>query len=784
MNLRFRSVLTCTALLSVAVAQRPEDAGRIDDGNPDRRALPAVLPAGHLPVATPREQVPLAGDLYTTPIRGGADDLGHRYGTWASGPDYKVSFHDGLAFYPVVGDRYPHNLPLKWRTTSVRIGDAELLVAGEDPVTSASDWRMEYRFGAVTEAYDVRKDGVEQTFVVPVRPLAGGELRITGRVTSELIAAERGFAHAQLRFAHQDGTVIVSYGAATAIDALGTRLPMETAFDDGSIVLRLPADALATARFPLVVDPLLGNQLVSYDSSSRQASRPDVARDDAANQLLTVYGRLNAGGDYDAYARITADDFTGSTLVWSDVTASWSTRNCDVAFVGGPDRWIIAIQRDFPAPTGSWLRFHTRASNDLVASTAYVPLAGSNGNTLSMPDVGGTDAFSAGDNALVVYQSDVGLANSTTSAVFARLIDVRNDTVGAAIDLEAGVNLDRETPSVNQVSDGGAASWICCWTQLDNSIAEDDWDLIIRRLDSAGVSQGRSFLGNAASSVHAFVPRVAGRGGRYTASYGESPNPAGVQVNGWADEIRIHRFDWSEFSASPVKLDVELVRAAGAAAFWNGNIAYDNMTHSHWALAYHGMDWNVYAARAGFDGGVCESVTVYDTASLAFSPGITFDDDNNRFALVFTANEAGVEPRPVYGTHFTYPAFAQPLAYGLACGPALIGSNSNAHGTKPHSGAEFFAVRAINVPANALGALNIGLAPAADPIPFLPGCFSNVGALVVSLGASATGTVATIPLPIPGGVIGDVFVQYLYADPGSPNAIPVSTTRGLRIFVR
>ncbi|MBI5852157.1 MAG: hypothetical protein HZB39_14175 [Planctomycetes bacterium] len=784
MNHRLRSFLACATFASVAIAQRAEDLARPAADSPPVSAFPAMRGSEPAPLAPESAPAPLAGDLYTTPIRGGMDDNGYRYGIWATGPAYKVAFHDGMAFYPVVGERYPRNLPLQWRTTSVRVGTDELLVDGRQPTTKATDWRFEYGFGAVVEAYDVRKEGVEQTFVLASRPLASGELRIAGRVTSELLAPSRGFAHAPLVFSHTDGTAIISYGAATAIDADGRRLPMDTAYEDGTVVLRLAAAELDAARFPLVVDPLLANVIVSFDSSSRQASFPDVARDDTANQLMTVYGRLNAGGDYDAFARITADDFSGTTTVWTDATASWSTRRCDVAFVGGPDRWIIVIQRDFPDPTGSWLRFHTRASADIVASTTWTSLAGSNGNLLTVPDVGGTDAFSTGDNALVVYQSDTGLVNSPTSEVFARLVDVSANTVGAAINLEVGANFDRETPSVNQISDGGTASWICCWTQLDNTIAEDDWDLIIRRLDSAGVSQGRSFLGNASSTVHAYIPKIAGRGGRYAACYGESPNPAGVQTNGWANEIWVHRFDWTESSSVAASLQRVRVRAGEAADFWNGNIAYDNNTDSHFALAYHSSDWNVYAARVGYDAGVCEAVTVYNTASLAFSPGITFDDDANRFPLVFTANEAGAQPNPVYGTRFTYPAFAQPLAYGVGCGPAVIGSNSNTHNQKPHSGAEFFEVRATSVPLNALGALNIGLTADGTPIPGLPGCFSNVGTLIVSLGASAVGATATVQLPIPGGIIGDLFTQYIYVDPGSPNPIPVSTTRGLQVFIR
>jgi hypothetical protein len=656
MSIRIHAALACATLAAGALAQNPEDAVRTPRAA-EVLGSPTLAPQAPADAAA-RRGMRSGEELFTAPIRSGEDDNGYRYGTWGSGPDYKASFHDGFAFYPVLGDRYPHNLPLQWQTSSVRVGGEELLVAGRAPSAKASDWRYEYRFGAVTEAYDLRKDGVEQTFVLESRPAASGELLIEGRVSTELLAPERGFAHAALTFNHTDGTPIIGYGAATAVDAMGRRFPMDSAYADGTIRLRLAAGDLAAASFPLVVDPLLGNLIVSFDSTSRQASFPDVARDDAGNQLMTVYGRLNSGGDYDAFARITADDFTGTTLVWTDVTASWSTRRCDVAFVGGAGRWIVVIQRDFPSPTGSWIRYHTRASGDLVASSTYTALAGSSGNTLSAPDVGGTDAFSSGNNALVVYQSDVGLASSANSEVYAQLVDVAANTAGAPINLEVGATYDRETPSVNQVSDGGTASWICCWTQLDNAIAEDDWDLIIRRLDSAGVSQGRSFLGNASATVHAYVPKIAGRGGRYAACYGESPNPAGVQVNSWANEIWIQRFDWSEVSSTATTFDRVRVRAGGTADFFNGNIAYDNNTDSHFGLVYHSDAWDVFAAHSRECARSAQTLRVVDPAPQAPSPPIRRRRGGGRVS------------RPVRGRLDLPRQQEAARAYcGLGCGP-------------------------------------------------------------------------------------------------------------------
>lgn len=779
-------LVSAIAFAPTTPAQLPEDApataGRssVHAPAPEPIAKAVLAPRTGAPESMPHQL--LAEDLFTAPIRSGEDDLGYRYGTWASGPDYKVSFHDGFAFYPVLGSAYERNLPLAWRTTSVTHGDAELLRADESAEHSASDWRYEYRFSRFTEAYDVRPDGVEQTFVFSAPLTPGSDLVVRGRVTTELRAAARAAEHGAIEFLGPRGESIARYGAAQAIDARGAVVPVPAAWDGEQLSLTIPAAWLADAQYPVTLDPLIGSTIVAFDGANRQASNPDVARDDSANQLLVVYGRLNAGGDYDLFARLTDDNFGASTTVFNDLTASWSTRFGDVGFVGGPNRWVIAMQRDFPSTTGSWIRAHVHDSGDTTLLTSWVGVAGSTGNSLTVPDVGGTPAFSTGDNALIVYQSDIGLTNTPTSEVYAVLFNAATSTPGTPFSLEVGATLDRESPSVNQESDGGTASWITCWPQLDNSIADDDWDLIIRRIDSTGVSQGRSFLGNASGTVHAYRPRIAGRSGRYLASYGEAPNTAGAQLNGAAPQIWVQRFNWDEASPAAVAFQRKLVRASLTVDFWNGNVAHDSNTDSHWGIVYYSDVWDVYAERIGYDGGICESVVVYDTASLAFSPGITFNDDANDFPIVFTANESGAQPFPVYGVRLTSPTFNQPAPYGTGCGPAVLGSNSNSHARKPHSGAEFFEVRVTNAPNNAAGLLILGVNPIDLPIPGYPGCHLHVGTPIVYLPLNATGTTATLAAPIPSGVTGDVYLEWLYVNIAAPGGLQM--TRGLEIQVR
>src|SRR5688572_16336603 len=140
------------------------------------------------PPARPRPSIP--ADLLV-PIHTHPDDPTFGpYGTWAVGPDYKVSFHDGFAFYPQLAPSYPQNLPLAWHLASVRVGDQSLLLEGEQPRHVASPWRSECRYRDVVEAYAVRGDGVGQTFVLAAPPAAAGDLVLTGRVATRLQATQ------------------------------------------------------------------------------------------------------------------------------------------------------------------------------------------------------------------------------------------------------------------------------------------------------------------------------------------------------------------------------------------------------------------------------------------------------------------------------------------------------------------------------------------------------------------------------------------------------------------
>ena len=89
---------------------------------------------------------------------------------WGVGARYKVRFSpSGFELTPALGAAAPHNVPLQWHLESVGRDGARPL-AQDDVVPSYDGLRVEYARGGVRERYDVRPDGIEQSFVLDALP--------------------------------------------------------------------------------------------------------------------------------------------------------------------------------------------------------------------------------------------------------------------------------------------------------------------------------------------------------------------------------------------------------------------------------------------------------------------------------------------------------------------------------------------------------------------------------------------------------------------------------------
>src|SRR3990172_8096966 len=152
----------------------------------------------------------------------------------------------------------------------------------------------------IEEVYDLQSKGVEQSWVFRRNPgfSASSDLQIimdvktslTGKATSQM----------GLEFVDGRGTPYVKYSKAVIIDAGGNVLEAAPSWDAGNsrIVLNISGEWLATASYPVVVDPLIGSNIrvSGLDAQNTPDNYPAIAFDGTNYLIVWQTGTPNATG--------------------------------------------------------------------------------------------------------------------------------------------------------------------------------------------------------------------------------------------------------------------------------------------------------------------------------------------------------------------------------------------------------------------------------------------------------------------------------------------------------
>ena len=646
------------------------------------RFLPLVLAGASVAGVLSAQALPQHSTSdFLIPIHTADAAEGVPYGTWASGDTYKVSFHDGMTFVPYLGADYPQNQPLSWRTVSVTAGGQQLLTEGARPVRwQDGGFRYEYRFGAVTEAYDVLAEGLEQTFTVHRRP-AAGDLVVTGVVDTQLTSTAIGAAHQALTFGDAANRPIVGYGEAFALDAAGDRIAITTSCEDGAIRLTVPGAWLANATFPVTIDPLLTRVSVSNDPAVVRWVDISCDMELFVPRFMFVYVRAASQYDDDVGAFLTNFDYTGSTTVYSDITTSWDSDGARCAYVAGANSWLMVFRRYYannPLRL-SRLYAHTHARSSTAFSTTLALLASPTGHNDWRCDVGGAGF---GTQALVVFQREnngispyVGhWAQTATSEVRGAVVDVSGvyATWGAPFLITGNANVDVERPSVNKEAVGGTNSqWVVATQVYDQLLG---WTVDMRRVASGGPlgATGTQMFPLMSGLDHAFGPVVEGRDGRYAVlatatDIATTPAKTGSVLG---KQVWIQRFDWASGTSSPTLLPAVMLANAQDKRYEARGLGYDMDYRSHFGLSFAESGpgaRDLHYRRVGYSGNVTEAGTLYPaTTGLVYGGDCVFDNDSARFLFAYGYTTQ------VYGQTLEYTAAPPVSTVGSGCSSATI----------------------------------------------------------------------------------------------------------------
>jgi hypothetical protein len=734
--------------------------------------LLAAAAAAQAPVGL-AARVPATGESWRVPIHTGpTDPTGGEYGTWAVGRDYKVSFHDGFVFYPLLGKDHPENLPLRWTTERVRVGGLVLADGGARPEHHRQAWRYEYRYGTVTEAYDVRADGVEQSFVVHVRPACAGDLVVEGRFATRLSPAASlvQAAHAALTFADAAGQPLVRYGKAFAIDALGRSTPVTTGFDGARVQLTVPAAWLEHAAFPVVVDPLTSRVAIAADASFARYEQTVIAREEESptSNVMIAYAREFSASDHDVIALLGGDDLTGAVPVYTDVTASWSTEHPDLAFVGGADRWLVAFHRDFADGTERVrVYFHDKSNTNPNSGVTrfHDPVAGEDDVFAA---VGGRASFAAGTDALLVYASR-GLAD-----LWGLIVDAGNRTLGVRSRINP-VNLDVTTaPDVSSAARDGE-SWMIAYTAWTDS--SDDSDVYVARVDAASLPFAVSFRAGIDTTTprHKGLARIEGGNQRYLLAMNLWDTPFVI------GPIEVQRIDWPHSSVFPTFGAVRRLAAFTGTRF---HLAFDSTSASHWCLVHQ---WNAptsHVWRLGLSGAPTEDVPLAGGES-ANHPSVAYRSATREFQIVYGGYHAsGAE---LVSQSLAYPPEARNVRRGTGC----QNTSNTFSADPPYAGSEFFTVRLTGQGTGRACVLLVSLAYTSVPLDFLgmTGCTLHAdpspGQFLFSLPTVSVAGLASVRFALPDDPLfqSNLYGQWLWLQ-RDLNPAGAGTSHGLEVRVR
>ncbi len=368
---------------------------------------------------------------------------------WARGRRWKASFDDsGATYYAGFGARQPRSLPHALSPDSVTIGGEPLDFARVSTPEVFGE-RVELDRGAFVEAYELDVDSIEQLFVFDSLP-RGGDLVVTIPVASELDGVE---TDAGLEFRGELGRV--TYSRAIAIDADGKRVSAPTRFVDGAIQITVDAQFLATAAFPLVIDPVVGQ--IVLDTTVDDTFAPDIAWDPFHQVWLAVYAETFSATDIDVFARLTnAAGLTISTAYVDASTASWTRPR--VANNGAAHKFLVVAERTSSTPKAVMGRMVVPNGTILTVDPQF-DIGGSAAGDKMTPDVGGDPSTSGSTRFCVVFEHTLGGGDSEIGF---RQVTSNSALIGAAPTYFADATVERNyAPSVSRSK--GSTSWGIAW---------------------------------------------------------------------------------------------------------------------------------------------------------------------------------------------------------------------------------------------------------------------------------------------------------------------------------
>ncbi|QDV04709.1 hypothetical protein Poly30_02020 [Planctomycetes bacterium Poly30] len=397
----------------------------------------------------------------------------HADGLWVRGRTYKARISEsGFTYIPFLGSKAPRNYPASFRLASASVEGRALDLTAQAEVRREGD-RMILDRGPVDVLYDMALESVEQSFALDATGLST-DLMLDLDFTTDLAVKTLGGG-----FAFEGPMGGIHYSAAVVFDGAGRSANVPATLVDGRIRLTVPAEFLAIANGPILVDPVFATYAIDqYDGDQENV---DAAYSIVNDAFTYVYEDYFSGADADVYS--TTIDSSGAFLSARYVDSSAeSVEDPHIATLASANAQLIVAVRHHPS-TG----FH-----DVVGRILYQPAGGLSaeltiaaGNADAdpgAPDVGGQFA-AAGTQFCVVWH------NFYTSSQEADPLVAMVDTSGVISTISSlEITFDRSETSVEISESTGDPATVNRWNIVYRSedLASGDQSLRATQLLPTG----------------------------------------------------------------------------------------------------------------------------------------------------------------------------------------------------------------------------------------------------------------------------------------------------------
>ena len=409
------------------------------------------------------------------------------------GRGYRASFEAGqVEFLPALGAEANRTFPLTFSLEQVgrrsHLQDAKARAPRED------GGLVTYDHGSFVEHYEVRAEGVYQSFVFDTRPLGSGELVVRGHLATDLMPQRQD--DGSLLFHRGDGAGL-SIGTVTGIDADGRTAAGELRLDGNVLELALPESFVDSASYPLTLDPLIGS-ITDVDDTAASDLAPQIASSGFALNLV-VWQRSFSFSHSEVYGQLVDSDgeLVGSLLAISTGSGTISAEP-SAGYVDAEDNFLVAYSYSPNVFAARNIRAVSVRASFISSSVSPSASVAASGNQQLRPDVGG-DWTGTDNEAFVVWQeSGVGIRGRQVTPLDSGPVGVGNTPTIAADSATTTIL----TPKISQAIDDGT-DFLITWVQdVNNSTRSFVWGRMYDRnanpQTSATALHTNAFLGHEA----------------------------------------------------------------------------------------------------------------------------------------------------------------------------------------------------------------------------------------------------------------------------------------------